>query len=443
MRPLLWGSLLTAAVWLHQASCQVGPTSTAKYRTGPSGTPAEYCGVQAPALSPSSAHLNSSVLVVGVITSSQVGCPQQRASDAPARVQLQASMATSSQWPNTAVCAFVGWPSIQALFNTSVSRQLNCGLAGHSRQPVAAVAAPGLTDSCVLAGSVLGRQGVHAEESGCNPAATSALCSSQPEQPGALQTAGLASGLVVVLRACAGACTRPLGHKVASRLSTAAMPLQVSRLGQLQWTATCQLNSSLHNVAPVLLANSSSQSTGNSCSPCWGGGGGAAKCRQLDHVQMQLLTPEHLVHHDRSPHALQAVHHKGTVQSLQATGATHCILRLHGRVPGTILTLSCMSAGHILPQLSSCGITGQLMVAVPQAPLQRAAVYSILPASGPKGGGTLVLLQVRQQRSLACSSAPSCTSAMLRGLCVLPASSVLVLQQCLMSQQQGWAKPTV
>ena len=203
---------------------------------------------------------------------------------------------------------------------------------------MAAVVAPDLTDSCVLAGSVLGRQGVHAEESGCSPAATSALCSSQPEQPGALQTAGLARSLVVALGACAGTCTRPLGHKLASRLSTATMPLQVSRLRQLQWSATCQLNSSLHNVAPVLLANSSSQSTGKSCSPCWGEE--AAKCRQLDHAQMQLLTAEHLVHHDRSLHAPQAVRHKGTVQSLQATGAMHCILRLHSRVPGSILASS-------------------------------------------------------------------------------------------------------
>ena len=66
------------------------------------------------------------------------------------------------------------------------------------------------------------------------------------------------------------------------------------------------------------------------------------------------------------------------------------------------------------------------MVAVPQAPLQRAAVHSLLPASGPKGGGTLVLLNVRllpQQPSLACSSVPSCPSAVLRGAdaCALPA----------------------
>ena len=156
--------------------------------------------MQAPALSPSSAHLNSSVLIVGVITSSYVGCPQQRASDASVRVQLQASMATSSQWPTTAVCAFVGWQSIQALFNTSVSSQQGCQAAalpsGCMCQAMSGCFG-GLTDRHVLAGSVLGRQGIHAEEAGCNPAAAGALCPCNPEQPGEVQTSGRAQGLVV------------------------------------------------------------------------------------------------------------------------------------------------------------------------------------------------------------------------------------------------------
>ena len=46
---------------------------------------------------------------------------------------------------------------------------------------------------------------------------------------------------------------------------------------------------------------------------------------------------------------------------------------------------------------------GQVMVVLPLAPVQRAAVYSVLPASGPGGGGTNVIVQVMQSPR-ACSA---------------------------------------
>ena len=72
------------------------------------------------------------------------------------------------------------------------------------------------------------------------------------------------------------------------------------------------------------------------------------------------------------------------------------------------------------------------MVAVPQAPLQRAAVYSILPAAGPKGGGTLVLVQVCllcARQWTACEATPGCMMTSYHTHTCLLACSIAVQPQ--------------